>query len=60
MKKTIHIADGYDRVVEEDVDGMVHEVTPDKATKGKAKPAEKEAAIDDFTRKGKTTSNVWI
>lgn len=59
MKKKIHIADGYDRIVEEDANGTIHTVAPKvKATKT-AKPKE-EAAIDKAARKGKTSSNVWI
>lgn len=61
MKKTIHIADGYDRVVEEDSDGTIHEVKPDaKKTADKAKKPKTGSAIDEQTRKGKTSSNVWI
>lgn len=61
MKKKIHIGDGYDRIVEQDADGTIHEVTPEAKAPStpKANP-EDDAAIDKYTRTGKTSSNVWI
>lgn len=59
MKKKIHIADGYDRIVEEDADGTIHEVKREAKPAKVAKPKE-EAAIDKAARRGKTSSNVWI
>lgn len=60
MKKKIHIADGYDRIVEQEADGSIHPVTPEaKRAKAAAKPKD-DAAIDKASRQGKTTSNVWI
>lgn len=60
MKKKIHIADGYDRIVEEDADGTIHEVKPEgKKAKGAAAPKD-DAAIDKAAKAGKTSSNVWI
>jgi hypothetical protein len=59
MKKKIHIADGYDRVVEEDADGTIHTVAPKAKTTKTAKPKD-DAAIDKAARQGKTSSNVWI